>query len=87
VTFQAKDYREVGKPKRIRLPAEEFFRRWLQHVLPRGLVRVRSYGLLGNRQWKVALSRLWLMWLGWWCAVVGEGEVVWLERGWEGDSS
>ncbi len=76
VTFQAKDYRQGGKPQRIRLPAEEFLRRWLQHVLPRGFVRVRSYGLLGNRQrqWKVALSRPLLWWLGLWCVVSDEGK-------------
>jgi len=55
VTFQAKDYRDGGKSKRIRLAGEEFLRRWLQHVLPRGFVKVRTYGLLANRQrqWKV----------------------------------
>ena len=69
VTFQAKDYRDGGKSKRIRLAVQEFLRRWLQHVLPRGFVKVRTYGLLANRQrqWKVQLSRLLLLWLGLWC--------------------
>jgi hypothetical protein len=31
------------------LAAEEFLRRFLLHVLPRGFVRVRHYGLLANR--------------------------------------
>jgi hypothetical protein len=71
VTFQAKDYRDGGRPVRLHLGVEEFLRRWLQHVLPRGFVRVRSYGLLGNRQrqGKVQLSRLLLWWLGLWCLV------------------
>jgi hypothetical protein len=32
----------------LRLPAGEFVRRFLLHALPRGLVRVRHYGLLAN---------------------------------------
>jgi hypothetical protein len=49
VTFQAKDYRDGGKPVLLRLPVEELLRRWVAHVLPRGFVKVRSYGLLHNR--------------------------------------
>ena len=33
----------------VRLTAEEFLRRWVQHVLPRGFVKIRHYGLLANR--------------------------------------
>jgi ssDNA-binding Zn-finger/Zn-ribbon topoisomerase 1 len=45
VTFR---YRETktGKLKTSRLPAEEFIRRFLQHVLPKGFVKVRYYGFL-----------------------------------------
>jgi hypothetical protein len=49
VTFTAKDYRRGGKVKRLTLSADEFLRRWVQHVLPRGFVKIRSYGLLANR--------------------------------------
>jgi Putative transposase/Transposase zinc-binding domain len=68
VIFTAKDYREGGKPKRLRLAVAELLRRWVQHVLPRGFVKVRTYGLLGNRQrqTKVELSRWLLWWLGLW---------------------
>ena len=40
------------KSRRCTLPAEEFMRRFLQHVLPKGLVKVRYYGLFspGQRQ-------------------------------------
>jgi hypothetical protein len=31
------------------LSAEEFLRRFVQHVLPKGFVKVRHYGLLANR--------------------------------------
>lgn len=44
VTFRYKDS-ETGKHCTARLPAEEFIRRFLQHVLPHRFVKVRSYGL------------------------------------------
>jgi hypothetical protein len=45
------------------LPAEEFLRRFLQHVLPKGFVKVRHYGLLanGHREERLALCRWWLL--------------------------
>jgi len=50
VTFR---YREgdSGKWRTAKLPAEEFIRRFLQHVLPKGFVKVRYFGLFapGNR--------------------------------------
>jgi hypothetical protein len=49
VTFSYKDYRQEGKERQMTLSLEEFARRFLQHVLPRGFVRVRHYGLLANR--------------------------------------
>jgi hypothetical protein len=49
VTFSYKDYRQRGKVKQMTLGVEEFARRFLQHVLPKGFVRVRHYGLLANR--------------------------------------
>jgi hypothetical protein len=33
----------------MRLPAEEFIRRLLLHVLPSGFMRIRHYGFLSNR--------------------------------------
>jgi hypothetical protein len=44
VTFVYKDRRR-GKRRRCTLPAQEFIRRFLQHVLPTGFVKVRYYGL------------------------------------------
>lgn len=49
VTFTYKDYRDAGQQKQMTLAAEEFLRRFAQHILPRGLVRIRSYGYLANR--------------------------------------
>jgi Putative transposase/Transposase zinc-binding domain len=56
VTFTAKDYRAGGRVRRRTLGGEEFLRRWVQHVLPGGLVRVRHYGLLANRWRRERLS-------------------------------
>src|SRR2546425_143496 len=44
VTFRYRDNRSQ-QLQRVNVPAEEFIRRFLLHVLPRGLVKVRSYGL------------------------------------------
>jgi putative transposase len=49
VTFRWKDYRHHNKPKLMTLPADEFLRRFLLHVLPDGFQRIRYYGFLGNR--------------------------------------
>jgi hypothetical protein len=49
VTFRYKDYARGGERRTMELTAAEFLRRFLQHVLPRGFVRIRSYGFLANR--------------------------------------
>jgi hypothetical protein len=56
VTFTAKDYAEGGRRKSVTLPAAEFLRRWVQHVLPKGFVKVRHYGLLANRKREAHLA-------------------------------
>ena len=50
VTFRYQDTRD-GRSKTMTLSADEFLRRFLQHVLPRGFHKVRYYGLWapGNR--------------------------------------
>jgi Putative transposase/Transposase zinc-binding domain len=50
VTFRYKDYQEQGKEKLQTLTAEEFLRRFVQHVLPKGFMKIRHYGLLSSRQ-------------------------------------
>jgi hypothetical protein len=50
VTFRYKDYRRGHRQRRMTLMAEEFLRRFLLHVLPKGLVKIRHYGLLANRR-------------------------------------
>ena len=49
VSFRWKDYRRDSRQKVMCLEAPEFIRRFLLHVLPAGLQRVRHYGLLANR--------------------------------------
>jgi Putative transposase/Transposase zinc-binding domain len=50
VTFRFKDYADDQRQKTMTLSGEEFLRRFVQHVLPRGFVKIRHYGLLANRQ-------------------------------------
>jgi hypothetical protein len=63
VTFRYKDYADAQRQKTITLSADEFLRRFVQHVLPKGLVKIRHYGLLANRQRadKLKLSRRLLL--------------------------
>jgi hypothetical protein len=55
VTFLWKDYAHGSKRRTMRLTHEEFLRRFLQHVLPRGLPRIRYFGFLANRRRSVFL--------------------------------
>jgi hypothetical protein len=59
VSFTWKDYAHGGVERTLTLSAEEFLRRFVQHVLPRGFVKVRHYGLLANRRRgaKLAVAR------------------------------
>jgi rubrerythrin len=42
----------------LQLPGEELIRRFLLHVLPKGLMRIRHYGFLANRCRKQKLARI-----------------------------
>ena len=61
VTFTYKDYRLEGpeRYKTMTLATDEFIRRFLMHVLPKGLHRIRHYGLFanGNRAANIARAR------------------------------
>lgn len=56
VTFAVKDYANQGRRGVMTLKAEEFLRRFLQHVLPKGLMRIRHFGWMANRVRKTKLS-------------------------------
>jgi hypothetical protein len=49
VSFDWKDYADHSRTKTMTLDAVEFIRRFLLHVLPSGLVRIRQFGFLANR--------------------------------------
>ena len=49
VSFRWRDYAHGGKRKIITVPADEFLRRFLLHVLPKSLVRIRHFGLFANQ--------------------------------------
>jgi Putative transposase/Transposase zinc-binding domain len=59
VTFKYKDYRVEGpeRYKTMTLSPHEFIRRFLLHVLPRGFMRIRHYGILANRHREPKLRR------------------------------
>lgn len=52
VTYLAKDYKNVGKMIPYTVKGTEFLRIFLMHVLPKGFVRIRYYGILSCRSKK-----------------------------------
>ena len=59
VTFRYKDYRRDGQARyrAMTLSADEFIRRFLLHVLPKGFHRIRHYGLLASAGCKANIAR------------------------------
>ena len=59
VTFRYKDYRRNGRARyrTMTLAPDEFIRRFLLHILPRGFHRVRHYGLLASAAYKTNIAR------------------------------
>ena len=57
VSFRWKDYAHGGKQKVMTVSTDEFLRRFLIHVLPRGLVRIRHFGFFANRRRAASLAR------------------------------
>jgi hypothetical protein len=49
VTFTWRDRAHGSVQKEMKLPAEEFLRRFLLHLLPKGFVRIRNFGFLASR--------------------------------------
>jgi hypothetical protein len=56
VSFKWRDYRNGGKEKVMVLPAEEFIRRFLLHILPPQFTKIRHYGFLASAVKKEKLS-------------------------------
>jgi hypothetical protein len=49
VTFGYKDYANGGRQCSLSLSVEQFLERFCPHILPPHFVKIRSYGLLSNR--------------------------------------
>jgi len=56
VTFLARDNSDPGQKRSVTLTAQEFIRRFLLHILPRGFVKIRHYGLMAPRNTKTKLE-------------------------------
>jgi Putative transposase/Transposase zinc-binding domain len=56
VTFSYKDYARGNQRRTMTLSAMEFLRRFVQHILPRGFVRIRQSGFLANARRTMRLS-------------------------------
>ena len=57
VRFRWKDYADHDRVKVMTLEVDEFLRRFLLHVVPRGFMRIRHFGLLANRTRRDTLTR------------------------------
>ena len=60
-TFTYKDYKDKGRQKLMVLENEEFIRRFLLHVLPRGFTRIRHYGIYASANKNTKLARCMVM--------------------------
>ena len=56
IYFTYKNYRKAGQQQIMRLSQQEFIRRFAMHIVPHKFVRIRHYGILSNRNKKVALA-------------------------------
>ena len=57
VTFRWKDYAHHSRKRTMTLRNEEFLRRFVRHVLPKGFPRIRYFGWLANRRRNQLLPR------------------------------
>lgn len=57
VVFKWRDYRDKNKEKIMSLKPQEFIRRFTMHILPDRFVKIRHYGILGNRNKKLKFKR------------------------------
>lgn len=58
VTFSYKDYRKGATKHEMTLDAMEFIRRFSMHILPKGFVRIRHYGILSSTSKKEAIPTI-----------------------------
>ncbi len=55
VTFRWRDSAHQNQQRRMTLSVDEFLRRFLLHLLPKGFMRIRNFGFLANRRRTVSL--------------------------------
>ncbi|MCO5248180.1 MAG: transposase [Chitinophagales bacterium] len=58
ITFKYKDYQDGNKQKEMPLSHEEFLRRFEQHILPKGFVKIRHSGFLSHQNKNERLSSI-----------------------------
>ncbi len=56
VTFTVRDRKSGSRKKTVTMQGVEFVRRFLMHILPKGFVKIRHYGILANRNKKTKLK-------------------------------
>ena len=56
VTFRWRDSAHNNEQKLMTLSLDEFLRRFLLHLLPKGFARIRNFGFLANRRRSALLS-------------------------------
>ena len=57
VRFKWRDYKDKNRMKEMTITIEEFIRRFLIHILPPKFMKIRYYGILGNRNKKKKLLK------------------------------
>jgi hypothetical protein len=57
VVFEWKDYRNNNIQKEMELPAVEFIRRFMLHILPENFYKIRYYGILSSRNKKKDIAK------------------------------
>jgi hypothetical protein len=57
-SFEYKDYKAYGQKKLMKLSHQEFIRRFALHILPRGFVKMRHYGILSSTWKRSKLKKL-----------------------------
>jgi hypothetical protein len=55
ITFRWRDSAHKNRRRLMTISFDEFLRRFLLHLLPKGFVRIRNFGFLANRRRKVLL--------------------------------
>lgn len=58
VAFRYKDYRDDSKTKVMTLDKSEFIRRFALHILPKGFMRIRHYGILSSSRKQKSLPAI-----------------------------